>query len=529
MYTRYSTDLSLYAHHFYIPVQVIGLNGLSVNKNLDRQRSSSILIIVWGGSGYIEVNEERHRIASGNVLFCPDTFSLRLLPQLDLHGVWIEYSSVMPSSPNFSPLHSNTPLQNCTPQVLALASELHNAWTVPVESKPFAVQQLFTELLTTLYSHSADRIQAPIEWIDRVLQYIDTHYYEDLTRAKMAELANVSPEHFSRAFRKATGQTYNAYVSLLRIRKAQLRILTGASNLTDLAQEVGYGEGTYLSRKFKQVVGLSPTAYYSKNKRIVALNYNHTASLRALDITPHLGVYSAWLETSDTVPATNKLRVEGDAGSSIYNSVASIRPDVIISYPLIEDNKKLLPLAPVIELPFMQMSWREQFRLIAEIVDRRQRAEEWLNHYDELCYESNTQLNQIIGERGTAIVWEIGSCSAYCFSSSYGRGCQLLYSDLGFQPPTSIIEKGIIRSGYIESTIDDISSYPADHIFITGLPTFPEGKQRLAQMFHSERWLKLEAVRNNRVYILNQPDMFYGFDPLSTQAQLHVLLRALTS
>ncbi len=529
MHTRYSTDLSQHPHRFYIPVQVIDLNGLSINKEQEKLRSSSILIIVWGGSGYIELNENQYRVVSGNVLICPDIFKLRLLSQLDLHGVLIEYSSVVPSSPDFNPLDSSTPLQSCTPQVLALASELLKIWINPEESKPFAVQHLFTEVLTQIYNHSADLIKTPRDWIDRVLQYIDTHYNKDLTRGQLAELANVSPEHFSRAFRKATGQTYNTYVTLLRIRKAQLRILTGASNLTDLAHEVGYEEGTYLSRKFKQVVGLSPTAYHSKDKKIVALNYNHTASLRALDITPHLGVYSAWLETSETIPATQKLSVEGGRSSSIYNSLASIRPDVIISYPLLEDNKKLLPLAPVIELPFMQMSWREQFNLIAEIVDRRQRAEEWLKHYDELCYESNIQLNHFIGKRGTAIVWEIGSGYAYCFSSSYGRGCQFLYSDLGFHPPTSVIEQGIIRSGYIESTIDDIASYPADHIFITGLPSYPEGKRRLAQLFHSERWLNLEAVRNNRVYILNHPDMFYGFDPISTQAQLHVLLRALTS
>jgi ABC-type Fe3+-hydroxamate transport system substrate-binding protein len=529
MNTFNSTDLSLSPHPFYVPVRVEDLNGLSINKNQDALQSSSTLIVVWGGNGYIDVNEDHYRIVSGNVLLCPGTSSLRLLPQHELHGVWIEYSNVMACEPNVSPLNSNTPLQNCEPQVLALAADLSKAWAVPGECSPFAVQHLFSELLAKLYSSTTDANQTPSGWLDHVLQYIDTHYYEDLTRGQMAEFSNVSPEHFSRTFRKTTGQTFTAYLTLLRVRKAQQRILTGTTNLTDLALEVGYTEGTYLSRKFKQIVGLSPTAYHGKSKKIVALNYNHTASLRALEITPQLGVYSEWLESIEAVPDTYKLRLESADTNSIYNSVASVRPDVIISYPLNDENKRLLPIAPLIELPFMQMNWREQFGLIAAVVDRQKQAAIWLRQYDELCYAANTQLNHNVGARGTAIVWEIASHSAYCFSSSYGRGCQILYSDLGFQPPTKLIEKGIIGSGYIETSIEDISSYPADHIIITGLPSDAEGINRTIHLFHSEQWLKLDAVRNKRVYILNQPEMFYGFDPMSSLAQLRVLLQALTS
>ncbi|MFD1905520.1 hypothetical protein ACFTAO_30470 [Paenibacillus rhizoplanae] len=32
-----------------------------------------------------------------------------------------------------------------------------------------------------------------------------------------------------------------------------------------------------------------------------------------------------------------------------------------------------------------------------------------------------------------------------------------------------------------------------------------------------------------RIYFLNQAGMFYGFDPLSSEAQLKVLVQALTS
>ncbi|MFF2016412.1 helix-turn-helix domain-containing protein [Paenibacillus sp. NPDC058177] len=533
MTTRYSNGLNQHGHCFYMPIRVTVLSHLSADENSITQSSYSILIMVQGGDGYIEINNERLHLTPGCVLSFPGSTTFKLPPQSGLHGVWIEYTGVMPDGLMKSPLDNDLipQLRKCPSQITGLGGELHSAWTKPQADKPFAVQALFTDLIMKVNSTPivTNVVESSSGWLPLVLQYIDEHYSEDLTRSQMAGLAGVSPEHFSRSFRNTTGQTFSAYLSLLRIRKAQERLLTGTPNLSHLALEVGYGEGTYLSRKFKQFVGLSPTAYHSKNKRIVTLNYNHTASLRALEITPQLGPYSAWLESLDTVPTARKLSLEARRASAVFHSVASARPDVIISYSLYGENKQLLALAPVIELPFMQMSWREQFTLIAEVAGRRLQAEEWLHRYDQRCHEANLQLDRNMGARGTAIVWEIGHGCAYCFSSSYGRGCQVLYNDLGFKLPQAIIDQDISNRGFIKAAIEDIPDYPADHIIITGLPDDPQGLQRIDRLFHSEQWRQLEAVRTSRVHILDQPDMFYGFDPLSSQAQLHVLLRVLTS
>lgn len=130
-------------------------------------------------------------------------------------------------------------------------------WREPQLSEPLQSQQLFIELLVELFKERNALQQPSNYWLERAIQYMETHYNKDLTREQMAEQANVSQEHFSRTFRKNTGRTFNAYLTLLRIRSAQ-RILVGAPDLNTLAQEVGYKEGFYLSRKFKEAVGLSP-------------------------------------------------------------------------------------------------------------------------------------------------------------------------------------------------------------------------------------------------------------------------------
>ncbi|WP_342421859.1 helix-turn-helix domain-containing protein [Paenibacillus sp. FSL E2-0178] len=518
-----------YPHSFYVPVRIAALDKAASNREISSPPFSSLLIIVTGGSGTMEWDGALTRVSSGSTLCCDSSAHLTLQHSHNLQGVWIEYITLSGSSNPSSPLNNGAPLRSCAPRVCAMASRLLGSWSQPEEHQPFAVQQLFTELLTELYHSAAENTEPLLHWLDRVLQYIESHYNEDLTRGQAAELAGVTPEHFSRAFRKSTGQTFNEYVTLLRIRKAQKRILTGAPNLSTLALEVGYGEGTYLSRKFKQVVGLSPAAYHRKNKSVVSLNFNHTASLQALEVVPRLGVYSAWMERLQPVPSKHKLLNEGSSSTGLYERLSSARPDVIISYSLPDKNKQLMSLAPVIEIPFMQMDWREQFRLIAEVTGRRPQADAWLNVYDEQCNAANQQLDRRIGPRGTAVVWEIGRDAAYCFSSSYGHGSQILYNDLGFRPPSSLVSEGLLRQGYLEVAFSDVARYPADHIFITCSAGTAEMREPLRSFLHRAVQQNQASASGSRIYFLNQPAMFYGFDPLSSEAQLRVLLQALTS
>lgn len=516
-------------HIFYMPNYIVSLRGLSINGSTVSRPPSNLLLIVTDGSGQISMNGENHSLTAGTILCRSSMSGIHLSQKHQLQGIWIEYSSLPPGSSNSSPLNSGAPLSTSTPKAITLAAKLLNAWNTTDGSSPFFIQLLFTQLLDELYRRQDDPNPMPATWLDRVLQYIDNNYNEDLTRVQMADMAQISPEHFSRAFRKATGQTFNEYVTLLRIRRAQQRILTGAPTLTTLAQEVGYAEGTYLSRKFKQVVGISPAAYHRKNKRIVSLEFNPTASLRALEVMPRLGAYSSWMERHDCVPSEYKIKLKANTPAMLSSTLAAVRPDVILCYQLPEETKHLRPVAPVIELPYMQMDWREQFRLIAGIADRQLQAEEWLNRYEELCYSANRQLDKVLGLRGTAIVWELGAATAYCFSSNYGHGSQILYGDLGFEPPPLLVSEGLMSSGYLETSIENIPFYSADHIFITSGATTDEGRQRFAALLQSSRWREQKSVRSGQVYILEQPDMFYGFDPLSSLAQLKTLMEALTS
>ena len=518
-------DNEVLCQFFYQPIQIVKLEELLCDKR--GRLAYPLIIVVYEGHAIYTLQGRQLQLSSNSIMFVDDVDDFQLLKANECTGVVIIYRAYGPNIINL--LQDTTLMEHCSYRLMNLVKEIEREAKITVESNPFRLQKLFGEMLEELYNHLCIHKQQEGLWIDRVLDYMNLNFNEDLTREQMAEKAQVSPEHFSRTFHRYTGYTYSEYLTLLRIRESQKKLLLGMPKLDDLAQVVGYREGTYLSRKFKEIVGVSPTVYYQKSKRLIVLNANHTACLLALGIMPVLGVYSPFLENIKSVPSSQKLKGYEYDITSNYQEIAVARPDVIINYSSGKEKQTLLSLAPVFELPCRQLSWREQFELIANLVDRREVYNNWLQQYDSQVAQCNQLLDQQLGARGTAIVWEIGSQAAYCINSSHGRGSHILYEDLGFSRPDEIVTHNIEKTGYLTVNIEEIVHFPADYIFVTALPTKDFGKEWLLTALHSEKWQSLVAVQKKQVYFINQYELFYGYDPLSTTAQLQKLMEVLTS
>ncbi|WP_461211434.1 AraC family transcriptional regulator [Desulfocurvus sp. DL9XJH121] len=89
---------------------------------------------------------------------------------------------------------------------------------------------------------------------------MDGRYGEDLSLDDLAALANLSPFHFVRVFRRAVGAPPHAYLLNARIRAAR-RLLATDARLADVAQETGFTDQAHLTNAFKRILGLTPGQY----------------------------------------------------------------------------------------------------------------------------------------------------------------------------------------------------------------------------------------------------------------------------
>ncbi|MEC0231919.1 response regulator [Paenibacillus alba] len=102
------------------------------------------------------------------------------------------------------------------------------------------------------------------ETIRKVCEYVRTHYAEGVSLQQAADYVHLNRNYLSELFKKETGSSYNDYLTLVRINKVKELILEGETQIGLLSETVGYPDGSYLSKVFKKVTGMTPLEFKRK-------------------------------------------------------------------------------------------------------------------------------------------------------------------------------------------------------------------------------------------------------------------------
>lgn len=100
----------------------------------------------------------------------------------------------------------------------------------------------------------------------RVTEYVEAHAEAEVSLAALAEVAKLSPFHFLRAFRAATGRTPQRFVSEWRLERAKALLAAGDRPLVEIAHRLCFASQASFTRAFSRATGLSPGAF----RRLVA-------------------------------------------------------------------------------------------------------------------------------------------------------------------------------------------------------------------------------------------------------------------
>ena len=130
-----------------------------------------------------------------------------------------------------------------------------------------ALQAAVEGLCLMLYdiSHSNDSSE---EAITLALNYIDEHFFEEVSLSQLAERYYFTSSYFSLYFKKKTGQNFNQYLTALRLERACKYLLETADKVGDISLKVGYTDSAYFGKLFKKRIGCSPEEYRRRNYKI---------------------------------------------------------------------------------------------------------------------------------------------------------------------------------------------------------------------------------------------------------------------
>src|SRR5262249_27202885 len=92
-----------------------------------------------------------------------------------------------------------------------------------------------------------------------VVEYIEGHLDTGATLEQLAAVVGLSPYHFARQFKQATGLPPHQFPLSRRVEWAKDLLLAGNDlSLAEIALRAGFSDQSQFSRHFKRLVGVTP-------------------------------------------------------------------------------------------------------------------------------------------------------------------------------------------------------------------------------------------------------------------------------
>lgn len=254
-------------------VQNLGV--IYADKNYYTERSncdSYMVLFTYAGEGTLNYGGKTYTLHSGNGFFidCNDFHSY----QASECG-WAH--SVLHFSGNNSDVFFKEYLKNgnivfsesTSGTYHSLLEQLVNTYEKIIPHRELCISNILTNLLTHLVADSSNAKTASPELkesMQKVVQYMEKHFSEDLSLDFLADYSGISKFHFSREFHKYTGLPPMEYLIQLRMNQIKLLLTTTDLPANKIAASAGILNEQHFNKLFKKKIGLTPGKYRKEYK-----------------------------------------------------------------------------------------------------------------------------------------------------------------------------------------------------------------------------------------------------------------------
>lgn len=169
------------------------------------------------------------------------------------------------------------PLDGSAPWHRQAVEAIEAAWQSCGEQQPgyeFQVRAALSQLIFLLSTHCPSAPLHPSEKalrddgrIKTMLQYIQTHYAEELTTQAIAQSALISDSECLRCFHNTIGTTPIQYLKQFRIQKAAELLSNTNEKISDIGADCGFQDMSYFTKSFRTAKGCTPSEYRLQKSR----------------------------------------------------------------------------------------------------------------------------------------------------------------------------------------------------------------------------------------------------------------------
>lgn len=228
----------------------------------EHKHSHMELIYFVDGQGEIKTGSGQERLHFYDVLIHPQNVPHRELVDLHLRqeviNLEIECLDTLENVPNTSFI-----LKDDTGLIRSICRNIQYHAAHPDAFSGRLIEGYLSILMVYLLKSKTDHSNQETSILERVIEFVQDHYNQDLQVADLAEATHVSESYLSRVMHKGMGTTPMKYVNSVRLEIARRMLLTDAS-IEKIAEQAGFSEVKYFSTLFKKTIGMPPSAYRKK-------------------------------------------------------------------------------------------------------------------------------------------------------------------------------------------------------------------------------------------------------------------------
>lgn len=101
--------------------------------------------------------------------------------------------------------------------------------------------------------------------IIKLLKHIENNYQNDLNLKEISEKLNINAIYLGQLFQRETGILFSDYINNFRVNKAKDLLVSTSLKASEIGDLVGYSNKNYFYRKFKDLVGITPSEWRKIN------------------------------------------------------------------------------------------------------------------------------------------------------------------------------------------------------------------------------------------------------------------------
>ncbi len=154
-----------------------------------------------------------------------------------------------------------------------LQSILSNIWVTGMrggEGSQLLISSMFYQLMYELVTHFQISSEGTplhkkeqLDKLDEILDYMNTHFQEEMPLTEVARQAALTPTYFSMLFKKNMGMTFFQYLTSIRLHHATADLTRREDTIETIALDNGFSNSKYFVKAFKEQYQMTPSQYRS--------------------------------------------------------------------------------------------------------------------------------------------------------------------------------------------------------------------------------------------------------------------------